>query len=83
MTHRVLRIDVDLPALAPDQADLLWNLFDELAQKIWEAYEPEIFDLESERFGSRLHPQVAADPEAPSVTPSLPQPLVDVDEPQV
>ena len=47
---RVLRIAVDLPDLAPAQAQRLWELFEELADQIWSAYELEVFDLEAERF---------------------------------
>ena len=48
--NRVLRIAVELPDLAPAQAQLLWELFEELASQIWSAYELEIFDFEAEHF---------------------------------
>ena len=47
---RVLRIAVDLPDLAPAQARVLWEFFEELASQVWCAYELELFDFEAERF---------------------------------
>ena len=50
MSRRSLRLDIQLPDLAPAQAHLLWELFDELAYQISLAYEAQLFDFEAESF---------------------------------
>jgi hypothetical protein len=48
-TRRHIRIDVDLPELSPAQADFLWNFLDDLASDLWDAYEPELLEIENQR----------------------------------
>jgi len=47
-TRRRIRIDVELPELTPAQADFLWTFLDDLAADLWDAYEPELLDIENE-----------------------------------
>lgn len=72
MSRRVFRIQFDLPNLTPAQADLLWNLFDRLAERLWEAYETEILDSDSQLFGSASHEPSDEDVGESPVTPSAP-----------
>ena len=48
-TRRRVHIDLDLPELTPAQADLLWNFLENLAMDLWDAYEPELLEVEHHR----------------------------------
>ena len=47
--RRRVHVDLVLPELTPDQAELLWNFLENLATDLWEAYEPELLELETRR----------------------------------
>ena len=48
-TRRRVHIDIALPELTPVQADLLWNFLEDLAMDLWDAYEPELLEVEHQR----------------------------------
>ena len=53
-TRRRVRIEVELPDLTPTQAEFLWNLLDDLASELWDAYETDIIELEN-TFSREVH----------------------------
>ncbi|MBI4870841.1 MAG: hypothetical protein HY814_04660 [Candidatus Riflebacteria bacterium] len=53
-TRRPVRINAEMPELAPAQAHFLWNFLDDLAYQLWDAYEPELLRVQDDR--SPPHP---------------------------
>jgi hypothetical protein len=49
--RRPIRINAELPELTPTQVKSLWNFLDNLATELWDAYEPELLNLENEHSG--------------------------------
>ena len=47
--RRRIRIDINLPELTPVQADFFWTFLEELAADLWDAYEPELLEIDNQR----------------------------------
>jgi len=47
--RRRVHVDIELPELTPEQAELLWSFLEKLATELWDAYEPELLELETRR----------------------------------
>ena len=59
--RRPIRINVQLPELTPVQAESLWNFLEDLTSELWDAYEPELLDLDAERLSARFDDDPAPD----------------------
>ena len=44
--RRPVRINAQLPELTPAQATFLWNFLEDLACELWDAYQPELLQLD-------------------------------------
>lgn len=48
-TRPAIHIDVQLPELSPTQADLLWNVINDLTNALWDAYADELLEVDCQR----------------------------------
>ena len=77
--RRKIRIDFELPELTPEQVSMLCDFLDDLCSDLREAYDNEIFDIESASFHALRSDDDSANEEPPS-SPALPPPASPSDD---